>query len=145
MVKIRLARIGRKFNPTYRIVVSDSRRTPRGASIIQLGSYDPIHDTISMDRELALEWLKKGAIPSDSVKTLLKRENVYQKFIDEKVAASKGKKKKVAKNSKKKLAKIAAKKAKKEEAAKKAAEKPAEPAAEAPKAEEAPAETEAKE
>lgn len=92
MVKIRLARMGRKFKPTYRIVVSDSRRTPRGASIVQLGSYDPILNTLSLDSELALEWLNKGAIPSDSVKTLLKKEGVYAKFIDGKVEAKKAKK-----------------------------------------------------
>lgn len=148
MVKIRLARIGRKYLPAYRIVVSDSRRTPRGASVTQLGSYDPIHDTIDIDAEVALEWLNKGAIPSDSVKTLLKRKGIYAQFINAKVEAGKGKKApaKKTKKSAKKLAKQAAKKeqkakqaeaAKKEEeylASKKATEPTAEPAADATEA-----------
>lgn len=121
MVKIRLARMGRKYLPTYRIVVSDSRRTPRGDSIIQLGSYDPIHDTLSLNSELALEWLNKGAMPSDSVKTLLKKDGVYAKFVAAKVEAGKGKKaeKPVEKKAVKKPAakKTAAKKTTKKTAA----------------------------
>ena len=85
MVKIRLARIGRVHAPTYRIVVSDSRRIPTSSALAQLGSYDPIH-------EEALKWLNNGAIPSDSVKTLLTKKGIYKKFADAKVAAKTAKK-----------------------------------------------------
>lgn len=109
MVKIRLARIGRKALPSYRIVVSDSRRTPHGSALVQLGSFDPIHNTLSLNAELALEWLNKGALPSDSVKTLLKKDGVYAKFVAAKVEASRKPAEKKA--AKKPAAKKTAKKA----------------------------------
>ena len=87
MVKIRLARIGRVHTPTYRIVVSDSRRIATSCGLAQLGSYDPIHDALSINEEEALKWLNNGAIPSDSVKTLLTKKGIYKKFADAKVAA----------------------------------------------------------
>ena len=92
MVKIRLARIGRVHTPSYRIVVSDSRRLPSSSALAQLGSYDPIHDTLSINEEEALKWLNNGAIPSDSVKTLLTKKGIYKKFADAKVAAKTAKK-----------------------------------------------------
>ncbi|MBS7383632.1 MAG: 30S ribosomal protein S16 [Bacilli bacterium] len=92
MVKIRLARIGRVHTPTYRIVVSDSRRIPTSSALAQLGSYDPIHDTLPINEEEALKWLNNGAIPSDSVKTLLTKKGIYKKFADAKVAAKTAKK-----------------------------------------------------
>ena len=92
MVKIRLARIGRVHTPTYRIVVSDSRRIPNSSALAQLGSYDPIHDTLYINEEEALKWLNNGAIPSDSVKTLLTKKGIYKKFADAKVAAKTAKK-----------------------------------------------------
>ena len=92
MVKIRLARIGRVHTPTYRIVVSDSRRIPNSSALAQLGSYDPTHDTLSINEEEALKWLNNGAIPSDSVKTLLTKKGIYKKFADAKVAAKTAKK-----------------------------------------------------
>ena len=92
MVKIRLARIGRVHTPTYRIVLSDSRRIPTSSALAQLGSYDLIHDTLSINEEEALKWLNNGAIPSDSVKTLLTKKGIYKKFADAKVAAKTAKK-----------------------------------------------------
>ncbi len=91
MVKIRLARIGRTHTPAYRIVVSDSRRIPNSASLCQLGSYDPISGACTINEEEALNWLNKGALPSDSVKTLLSKKGIYQKFVDGKLAAKKAK------------------------------------------------------
>lgn len=84
MVKIRLARIGRKALPTYRIVVSDSRKTPRSACLADLGHFDPKTEEFNINEEEALKWLKNGAVPSDSVKTLFKKQGVYKKFIDSK-------------------------------------------------------------
>ena len=92
MVKIRLARIGRTHSPAYRIVVSDSRRIPASASLAQLGSYNPISGEFSIDEAEALKWLNAGAIPSDSVKTLLTKKGIYAKFVDAKIAAKKANK-----------------------------------------------------
>ena len=89
MVKIRLARIGRTHTPAYRIVVSDSRRIPGSAALAHLGSYDPISGSLTINEEEAINWLNKGAIPSDSVKTLLTKKGIYEKFVNAKIAAKK--------------------------------------------------------
>lgn len=89
MVKIRLARIGRTHYAQYRIVVSDSRRIPNSAALAQLGSYNPNTAECTINEEEALKWLNNGAIPSDSVKTLLTKKGIYKKFIDSKIAAKK--------------------------------------------------------
>ncbi len=91
MVKIRLARIGRTHTPAYRIVVSDSRRIPNSSSLAQLGSYDPISGNCTINEEEALKWLNNGAVASDSVKTLLTKKGIYQKFAEAKLAAKKSK------------------------------------------------------
>ncbi len=93
MVKIRLARIGRTHYAQYRIVVSDSRRIPNSAALVQLGSYDPNANTCTINEEEALKWLNEGAIPSESVKTLLTKKGIYKKFVDAKIAAKKANKK----------------------------------------------------
>lgn len=89
MVKIRLARIGRAHLPTYRIVVSDSRRTPASSRLADLGHYDPKSDELVINEEEALKWLKLGAKPSDTVKALFKTKGINQKFVEEKLAAKK--------------------------------------------------------
>lgn len=91
MVKIRLRRTGRKNDPSYRIIVSDSRKTPSSTALAELGHYDPQerkgYDLV-IDETLALEWLNKGAIPSDSVKTLLKEKGIYAKYLAQKQSKS---------------------------------------------------------
>ncbi|MBD5115662.1 MAG: 30S ribosomal protein S16 [Ruminococcaceae bacterium] len=73
-VKIRLRRMGARNNPFYRVVVADSRSPRDGRFIEELGYYDPKSDpaVISIDKEKAEEWIKKGAQPTDTVKRLLK-------------------------------------------------------------------------
>ena len=83
MLKIRLRRMGSKKAACYRIVVSDSRLTPRGRFLAILGTYDPGHDPAAMKVDVARaeEWIKKGAHPSDTVRSLIvraKREAVEQ-------------------------------------------------------------------
>ncbi len=75
MVKIRLKRLGAKKAPFYRIVISDSRTQRDGKSIAEIGYYDPTKDPIELklDVEAAKTWLKNGAQPTDTVKSLLKR------------------------------------------------------------------------
>ena len=73
MLKIRLRRVGAKKQPSYRIVVADSRAARDGAFVEQLGHYNPRSEppTIVVDRERAQEWIGKGAQPSDAVRRLL--------------------------------------------------------------------------
>jgi small subunit ribosomal protein S16 len=73
-VKIRLTRIGSKKQPFYRIVVADSRAPRDGKFIEKIGTYDPRTDpsTIVLDVDRANEWIKKGAIPSNTVGKLIK-------------------------------------------------------------------------
>jgi small subunit ribosomal protein S16 len=70
---IRLARRGSKKNPTYRIVVADSRRARDGRFIETIGYYNPLTDpsTIEVDAAKAKHWLECGAQPSDTVRQLL--------------------------------------------------------------------------
>ncbi|NLG53689.1 MAG: 30S ribosomal protein S16 [Clostridiales bacterium] len=75
MVKIRLRRMGAKKAPFYRVVVADSRFPRDGRFIEELGTYNPLKNPseINIDTERALEWIKNGAQPTDTVKSLLKR------------------------------------------------------------------------
>jgi len=81
-VKIRLKRMGSKRNASYRLVVSDSRRTPKGPFVEELGFYDPTTEPASykIDEEKALKWLNNGAKPSNTVKSLLKQSGIMEKF-----------------------------------------------------------------
>lgn len=92
MVKIRLRRTGRKNSPSYRIIVSDSRRTPASTALAEIGHFDPMERKgagygLVIDEKVAIDWLLKGALPSDSVKTLLKKQGIYAKFLEAKKAA----------------------------------------------------------
>jgi small subunit ribosomal protein S16 len=74
-VHIRLRRTGRTKKPAYRIVVADSRAARDGRFIEVIGHYNPLSDppTIQIQLDRAQEWIKKGAQPTSSVKTLLAR------------------------------------------------------------------------
>lgn len=82
--RMRLQRRGRKKIPFYHIVIAD-QRTPRdGRFIDKIGTYNPLTKpaTIKMDRDLAFEWLMKGAQPSDTVRAMLKFKGVlYRKHL----------------------------------------------------------------
>ncbi|HRQ89578.1 MAG TPA: 30S ribosomal protein S16 [Bacteroidia bacterium] len=75
MVKIRMRREGTKDRPYYRIVVTDSRARREGAFIEQVGTYDPLQDTSNFKIDLGKvdEWIGKGAQPSDTVRSLIKK------------------------------------------------------------------------
>ncbi len=79
--KIRLARHGRKGRPIYHIVVADSRAPRDGKFIERIGTYNPNSHpaTIDLEFEKALDWLQKGAQPTDTVKSLLSRKGVMMK------------------------------------------------------------------
>ena len=80
-VKIRLTRIGRHKDPFYRIVAADSHFARDGRYIEQIGYFDPEKgiETAVIDEELALKWLKSGAIPSDTVKAIFTRKGLNAK------------------------------------------------------------------
>ena len=73
VLKIRLRRMGSKQDTCYRVVVSDSRKTPGSRFVDSIGTYDPrtTPGTIRIDVEKAEAWISKGAAPSGTVKTLL--------------------------------------------------------------------------
>ena len=75
MVKIRLQREGKKKAPFYHIVVADSRSPRDGKIIEQIGTYDPMTDpaTVVLNKELLEKWIKNGAKPTDTVKSLIER------------------------------------------------------------------------
>lgn len=77
-VKIRLRRMGAKKAPFYRIVVADSRYPRDGRFIEELGYYDPTKEpsVVKIDAEKAKKWLANGAQPTDTVRTILKNNNV---------------------------------------------------------------------
>ncbi|MBR1754153.1 30S ribosomal protein S16 [bacterium] len=119
MLKIRLKRLGAKKNPTYRVIVINSTTKREGRPIQELGYYNPKTKEMKLDKTTAVEWISKGAQPTETVQYLIKNCNDdgtlnYQKKTEQKL-------------SKKAQAKLEAEKA---AAAEKAAQEAA--AAEAP-------------
>jgi small subunit ribosomal protein S16 len=82
MVKIRLMRMGKRKQPSYRVVVADSRSPRDGRFIENIGKYNPrVHpSTIVIDEERALHWLQRGAQPSDPVRVLLQKTGIWSRF-----------------------------------------------------------------
>ena len=78
MVKIRLRRMGAKKAPFYRIVVADARSPRDGRCIEEIGTYNPLTEpaTVKIDAEKAQAWIKNGAQPTDTVRSLLKNAGV---------------------------------------------------------------------
>ena len=78
MVKIRLCRLGAKKAPFYRIVVADSRYPRDGRFIEMIGTYNPMTDpaTVNIYADKAKKWIANGAQLTDTVKDLLKKNNV---------------------------------------------------------------------
>jgi small subunit ribosomal protein S16 len=74
-VRIRLTRLGRKKKPYYRIIVADSESKRDGKFLDIVGTYDPLQDPalIKIDDEKLQEWLGKGALPTTTVKSLMKK------------------------------------------------------------------------
>ena len=85
-VKIRLKRMGSKKKPFYRIVVADSRSPRDGRFIETVGTYNPLQDPaeVTIKEDLILDWLSKGAQPSDTVRNILSKEGVMKKQFTKK-------------------------------------------------------------
>jgi small subunit ribosomal protein S16 len=81
-VKIRLKRMGAKKSPFYRLVVADSRSPRDGRFIEEIGYYNPVAQPvdIKIDEEKALDWMLKGAKPSDTVRNLFSNAGLMEKL-----------------------------------------------------------------
>lgn len=81
MVKLRLTRVGKKKQPSYRLVAADSRKPRDGRFIEILGHYNPMVEpkTLVIKEERILEWLSKGAQPTEALKRLLVRDGLWKK------------------------------------------------------------------
>lgn len=87
-VKIRMKRMGSKRKPFYRIVVADSRAPRDGRFIQEVGYYNPISEPVQLklDEDIILDWLQKGAQPSDTVRNLLSSKGIMQKYHEARFA-----------------------------------------------------------
>ena len=81
MLRIRLRRVGKKGQPSYRIVVAESRWARGGRYVDWIGNYDPLTDppNVSLQEDKAIEWLKKGAQPSEAVSRILRWKGILEK------------------------------------------------------------------
>jgi len=81
-VKIRLTRMGKKKQPTYRVVVMDSRKPRDGAYLEQIGFYDPRNEPsiVEINNDRALDWLQKGAQPTERAQKLLEISGAWTRF-----------------------------------------------------------------
>ena len=84
-VKLRLMRMGKKKQPTYRVVAADARSPRNGRFIEIVGVYDPRPDpsAVRIDNDKALGWLRKGAQPTESVRKLLEISGAWEEFSGE--------------------------------------------------------------
>ena len=83
-VKIRLKRMGAKGRPFYRVVIADSRTARDGKVIDQVGYYNPLDGEIKLNDDAVIDWLNKGAQPTDTAKNLLSKAGIMTKFHNEK-------------------------------------------------------------
>ena len=81
-VKLRLMRMGKKKQPTYRMVAADARSPRDGRFIEIVGTYQPRAEpsVVTVDNEKAVEWLRKGAQPTDRVRRLLEISGAWDEF-----------------------------------------------------------------
>jgi small subunit ribosomal protein S16 len=81
-VKLRLMRMGKTKQPTYRVVAADSRSPRNGRFIEIVGTYEPLQEPsrINIDNDKAVAWLRKGAQPTDRVESLLKISGAWDEF-----------------------------------------------------------------
>lgn len=81
-VKLRLMRMGKKKQPTYRVVAADTRSPRNGRFIEIVGTYQPRQDpsVVQIDDEKALKWLRNGAKPTETVERLLKITGTWDQF-----------------------------------------------------------------
>jgi len=78
--KIRLKRVGRRHQPSYRVVVIDEDYARDSQAVEELGFFNPIEDKFEIDTAQALAWLKKGAQPSATTRDLLSKVGVMEQL-----------------------------------------------------------------
>ena len=86
MVRLRLARGGRHKRPFYRVVAADSRMPRDGRFLEVVGTFDPLKNPAmpQLKEERVLDWLRRGAQPSVTVRTLLRRAGIWKQFEESK-------------------------------------------------------------
>jgi len=86
MVKLRLKRSGSKKKPFYRIVAVDSRERRDGSFIELVGTYNPLEESnkYNIKEEVAMKWLKEGAMPTDTVRSIFSQVGIMEKFHNSK-------------------------------------------------------------
>ncbi len=91
-VKLRLVRMGKKKQPTYRVVAADSRSPRNGRFIEIVGTYDPRAEpsAIRIDEDKTLAWLQKGAQPTERVEKLLRINGTWDTFTERRSQAKTG-------------------------------------------------------
>ncbi|HUY06382.1 MAG TPA: 30S ribosomal protein S16 [Acidimicrobiales bacterium] len=89
-VKLRLMRMGKKRQPTYRVVAADSHSPRDGRFIEIIGTYQPREEpsVVNIDNEKAIVWLQKGAQPTETVKKILVISGAWAEFDQTRVAMS---------------------------------------------------------
>ena len=90
-VKLRLMRMGKTKQPTYRLVAADARSPRDGRFIEIVGTYQPRHEpsTIQIDNEKCVKWLQQGAQPTERVEKLLKLSGAWDEFQASKSSSAK--------------------------------------------------------
>ena len=142
MVKLRLRREGKKKHPIYKVVAADIRSPRNGRFIETVGQYDPNLNPIALTlkEERIIDWLRKGAQPTDTVRSLFRRSGLWLRWTLTKNGVDEAKKQSILERWQmqqvERSTRDADRKVRRSEKKKKAAEKPAEtaPAAEAPAA-----------
>ena len=91
MIRIRLARIGKKGRPSYRIVVAEVTAPRDGSYLEWIGNYDPMEDppVTTLKNERAAHWLSMGAIPSDAVARIMSANGLMERTPTQKTATKK--------------------------------------------------------
>ena len=91
MIRIRLARVGKKGRPSYRIVVADINAPRDGSYLEWIGNYDPMHNppAVTLKTERAAHWLSMGAIPSDAVARIMDANGLMERTPTQKTATKK--------------------------------------------------------
>ncbi|MBL7045213.1 MAG: 30S ribosomal protein S16 [Parcubacteria group bacterium] len=79
MLKIRLQRVGRKNDPSFRVVCTDSRKGPKSGNNVEiLGAYDPKRDNVAIKGDRVEHWISQGAQVSDTVNNILRKEGIIK-------------------------------------------------------------------
>ncbi len=90
-VKLRLKRMGAKKKPFYRVVAADSKSPRDGRFIEVVGTYNPVVEPfeVKFDEEKTLKWLSNGAQPTDTVRALLSKAGILEKFHNQRMTKKK--------------------------------------------------------